>query len=87
MQKPHPEIDGPRPPCFTFIQWHDWQRGERHASKQEGYQTEANGYCTHCTPWFQAMQKAAGTCSHPEVEFVEVQPGEIIGVRNRPVQP
>lgn len=77
------EIDGPRPLCFTPLQWQDWTRAARIEAQEPEYRAEPNGYCTHCTVARQALMKAAGKCEHSTVEFVEVEPGEVIGVRNR----
>ncbi len=80
----HPsEIDGPRPQCFSPLQWQDWTRMERVAAQEPGYVAEPNGYCTHCTLARQTMMKASSKCKYPTVEFVEVEPGDVIGVRNR----
>lgn len=77
------DLNGPNPPCFTPVQWHAWRKGEEELLSDPAIKPEPNGYCTHCTPWYQTMQKAAGKCLYPEVEFIEVEPGDIIGVRNR----
>lgn len=37
------------------------------------------GFCTDCTPTFQATMKDAGLCENPSVQFVE-RNGDLMGV-------
>ena len=46
------------------------------------------GYCTDCTPAYQAEMLAAGRCEHPETEFIEdpEEPGAVMGIWQTPIE-
>ena len=66
----------PAPPCFSdedqFVFW----------KNMDHYTAEPlpSGYCTDCTPAYQAQMNREKRCKFPHTSFV-VSSGEIIGVR------
>lgn len=64
----HPDMAGPKPPCFSdspHFGWQWWIAGEL----EEYTEPNVNGYCQHCTPAYQRRMKAEGRCLHPDVKF------------------
>ena len=78
--KHHPELDGPRPPCFSFAQWTSHVKCEKALAKQ-GHEPDPSGFCAECTVRYKHKMMEQGKCRHPYVVFVVDDDGELQGLR------
>lgn len=82
MSKVHPEVDGPRPQCFSPKAWQDWCCAEKTESASDSYAPSLHGYCSECTLAYQASMKQHGACAHPGTIFVYDEGLEqMVGIR------
>lgn len=65
------------PPCFPSDDHLMFWRNAHHYSGER----LPNGYCTDCTPAYQARMCAEGRCKHPETAFIVQPQGGVVGVR------
>lgn len=76
----HPDLDGPRPPCFNPDQWATHVRCEKELV-QQGIEPAPAGFCQGCTPRYRDKMVARGTCRHPDVVFTVDDEGGFEGHR------
>ena len=53
-----------KPECATYMEFKEWMKYARRSPPPED-----TGFCTDCTPMFQALSKMRGTCSNPAIKF------------------